>query len=144
MRIAAAALGLAFLSACGGPGRVSGLRPAHPAPPDYRVDSGRPTLRWEPFPIPGHERGVSDVTYDLRIRHRNDMLQEREVYARDGLPQAEHTVEAPLQPEGTHVWTVRARFLLDGLPRETQWSRLLRNGPGGSDGGFPLVIRERE
>src|SRR5262245_38177476 len=44
------------------------------------------------------------------------------VYARVGLPHPFHTVESFLSPSTIYLWTVRARFQLDGQPRVTEWS----------------------
>lgn len=49
-----------------------------------------------------------------------------EIYRRDGLPAAEHRIEAPLKPCAYYAWTVRARFKLDGRPRTMEWTAMSR------------------
>ncbi len=94
------------------------------------VDSLKPTLEWESFPRAldredDKEEGlsrVSSVTYDLRIwKVKNDSVQEM-VYERNALPQPSHLLEEPLEPATQYIWSVRARFLLDGHQRVTRWS----------------------
>jgi hypothetical protein len=110
----------------------------------------QPRLQWEAFPRPedlkadkeGSLGSARSVTYELRIWRA-----EREVpgvcqalswtnpcvfptelvYARGGLVEPVHTVEAPLAPDTLYVWTVRARFDLNGRPRVTQWAVLTRS-----------------
>jgi hypothetical protein len=100
------------------------------------VDSLQPTLRWEAFPRPEDLKGekaallarVREVTYDLRI------WREREgaplVYERRGLAAPSHKLETPLAPAATYLWSVRARFTLDGQPQFTGWSYT------GADGAY--------
>lgn len=119
---------------------VFGLRPEYPAATvDHaKVDSLRPTLRWEAFPRPadlgadsdGWLGRVGDVTYDLRIwRSERDASEERRfpgdlVYSRNGLPASAHRIESGLTPDTKYVWTIRARFELDGKTRVTEWGML--------------------
>ena len=123
---------------------VFGLRPVYPmATGNYaRVDSLRPTLRWERFPRPADIRAGKDgwldrtrnVTYDLRIwRSERDASEARLfpgdlVYSRNGLPESAHRVESPLTRDTKYVWTIRARFELDGKPRATEWGMLKGRG----------------
>lgn len=94
-------------------------------PPLSSVESLQPTLRWETFPrpwdlpdrVPGR---FSDIRYDLRIYTEARQL----IYERSGLPSAQHTVEVPLRPCSTYAWSFRARFMLDGKPRVTEWAGL--------------------
>ena len=111
---------LALLGACSGlPDRVSGLRPRAPL---FTTDSPRPSLRWESFPtddVPLEIRDrVREVVYDLRLRDPQGSL----IEAREGLPAPEHILERDLAPGMEYRWTVRARFTIDGRPRETQWT----------------------
>lgn len=113
------------------------------------VESLQPTLSWEAFPRlfdrdNDPERDLSrvrDVTYDLRIwradtGHDVVMLVRGNqaswnpgstvpgnvTYSRQGIAATSHRVEVPLAPSTKYYWTVRARFVLDGLPRITEWS----------------------
>jgi hypothetical protein len=131
----------------GGPmrGEVCGLRPIAPRSKfrfgpfesgSSSVESLTPRLVWESFPrredaaedaanVLAH---VSDVRYDLRIwkgEHGGpgDVVYERTglvLAARDGA--VEHAVEAPLSADGSYLWSVRARFKLDGKERVTRWA----------------------
>jgi hypothetical protein len=97
-----------------------------------------PTLDWVSFPrpddlkaTPGLEKRVTDVRYDLRVWEAVDDMRGPLVYERDGLHETTHRVEARLPPGTRYLWTVRARFLLDGKVRTTQWSAFSRGGLGG-------------
>lgn len=111
------------------------------------ADSLQPRLQWEAFPRPEDleaDTRVSlgsarSVTYELRIwqaageyargRSYKDpcVFPTALVYARRGLAEPVHTVEAPLVPNALYLWTVRARFDLNGRPRVTQWAVLTRS-----------------
>lgn len=124
---------LVAVTGCARP--VSGLRPGAVAWPASAPLA--PTLRWEPFP--GATRWELDgvvgrVTYDVRIWRAapGATLPWTLVYARDGLPAPEHTVETGLEPEQDYCWTVRARLAIDGATRVTSWSRYA-NDPGARD-----------
>jgi hypothetical protein len=140
------------LAACVAPLDVAGLRPLSPEPYNLapKTDSRRPTLRWESFPRPtdleadrgGWVRRVQHVTYDLRIwRGVRDQYGYQEVYpaeliySRSALATPEHLVEIPLASDTQYLWSVRARFELDGQPRVTPWGVLLL--PGQSPTGDP-------
>jgi hypothetical protein len=135
---------LVFLSltACAQPPvEVVGLRPL--SPPARRLapklQSLQPTLRWESFPrradVEADREGwvnrVQRVTYDLRIWHgirENDGQEETYpaelVYEKRALTKPEHVLETPLARETRYLWSVRARFELDGQPRVTPWGVL--------------------
>ena len=147
-RALAIAAGLVALAGCATPG--VGLLPAHrPAPgesprlagPDRyaswwigQYDSLQPELEWEAFPRasdpPTLRQRVTDVTYDLRVWRAlpsdqpNTLVLVDLVYSRDGLTAPGHRLEQPLLPSTNHVWTVRARYRTDGMPRATEWSGL--------------------
>jgi hypothetical protein len=121
---------------------VYGLRPLEPPARDQfvRVETLRPTLRWEAFPNAkdqeaDHEHVLSrirNVTYDIEIFRAGEEDQPSElVYMRFGLPEPSHTVEDPLQPSAKYFWTVRTRFELDRNIRVSPWSRV--RGPGSTD-----------
>jgi hypothetical protein len=139
------ALALVTLAGCATP--VVGLRPVYaplprdvgkPAEPEMQstwwigwVDSVQPTLEWETFPRQsdaplGRER-ITDVTYDLRIwlslraDDPSSVVLVDLVYSREGLTTPRHRLEEPLLPRAEYVWTVRARYELDGMPRSTPW-----------------------
>jgi hypothetical protein len=138
------------LAACAAPLDVAGLRPLAPEPYSHapKLHSLQPELRWESFPRPTDlqaDRGgwvsrVRDVTYDLRIwRGSRDPHGHQEVYpaelvySRTALAMPEHLVELPLAPDTQYLWSVRARFELDGQPRVTPWGVLLVPGQSGGD-----------
>lgn len=106
-----------------------GLRPQQ-----IEVQSSHPILRWETFPPPRDEFAAAavskgtlqEVTYELLIwsteeQGRPGLL----VYSRKGLRASTHKVESSLAWSTTYLWTVRARFLLDGHVRFTEWARRL-------------------
>lgn len=146
MSRAALALAVAALTACTTP--AVGLRPAYPPPlgngpaklaePEKShlwwiggVDSLRPALEWEVFPRESDATirdRISNVTYDLRIWRALPASDPVDVvivdlaYARDGLTSAQHRLDEPLLPSTRYVWTIRARYEIDGMPRATPWS----------------------
>lgn len=81
---------------------IHGLTPVHPHV-GGRVESLRPTFRWEP---PAHE---PDVAYDLIIYESLLGVLGKEVYFREGLTNPEHQVEEPLRPNTLYYWSVRVR-----------------------------------
>lgn len=109
-----ALLACGFLGSC--TVHLTGLLPVSP-PPDARVESVQPTLRWEPLPSK-EDPHVSEVVYDLRILRWDGFP----VYECEGLAAPEHSLVSPLEPEERYLWTVRARFRWDGERRVTQWS----------------------
>ena len=134
------------LTSCAIP--VSGFRPIDPpvtrsfglTPQDMiawpTVDSLRPTLRWQAFPgehqqyvssqvepfvgFPAH--AIRDVTYELRIWTVISQRPADLVYEVNGLTQPFHAVAQDLKPSSSYYWSVRARFLLYGDPRVSDWS----------------------
>lgn len=93
-----------------------------------RVDSLQPMMRWQGFPrevdravAPEDMARVSNVTYDLVIARERNLAAADIVYRRSGLPAPGHRLETPLEPNARYFWTVRARFMLDGVPHVTGW-----------------------
>lgn len=97
-------------------------------------------LRWEAFPRPadlqadreGWLSRIRDVTYELRIwkEERDPLLREYPgelIYSRSALPAPTHSVYPPLAPRTDYIWSVRARFTLDGQRRVTEWGVLLES-----------------
>jgi hypothetical protein len=131
------ALALFLVGGCS-PLPAAGLRPVPPVTPGITGDSRirdvksfQPTLRWEAFPRPedlradsGRLASVRNVTYELRIWRAEDGSPGQLVYARSGMTEPMHAVEAPLAPETIYLWTMRARFELHGEPRVTPWGVL--------------------
>jgi hypothetical protein len=128
-------LGLALLcvaSGCG-PRPAAGLRPLPLLTYDDSiisyVDSLQPTFRWEAFPRPenlkvdkaGRLAVARNPTYELRIWRAEDYLPAELVYARSRLTEPVHTVETPFVPDTLYLWTIRARFELNGEPRVMEW-----------------------
>ena len=114
-----------------------------------------------PPPGPGADPGattITDIRYDLRIWSSagggpGDLVYERlglSLEARTEPPPApedakeegptaapvpfvEHLLEAPLAPKTEYLWSVRARYRLNGEPRATRWSILAFSRPGVPD-----------
>jgi hypothetical protein len=102
------------------------------------VTSLEPTFRWRSFPgehvlIADFQRRLqrlSDLRYDLRIyrldeEHRIAVL----VLEQNNIAVTEFRVSQPLAPNTEYVWSVRARFVLDGGERTTRWSGDWVGGP---------------
>lgn len=110
---------------------VTGLRPEYPRAqdPPREVDSLQPEFRWESFPRPrdyeqdktGVLQRIDRVTYELRVWKKTSDLEGKLTYARQGIRKPSHKLEKPLEPSTEYLWTVRARFEIDGYPRVTQW-----------------------
>lgn len=128
---------IGIMPACGKIASI-GLRPVYPPLEKgsfklwgefVQVNSLQPTLRWQVFPRAGDleadEGGdlkrVEDVSYELRIWKTVNGYSGRRVYAREGLITPYHQLEQVLEPSSRYLWTVRARFVLDGLPQVTEW-----------------------
>ena len=141
-----------LVAACAADGHtpISGLEPLYPRhDPDVRiaevglsfttVDSRTPTLRWAPFPgrheTPPTGLGdpdksyvmvdpskVTDVSYDVRIWGLRGNARGPLVYERSGIKTTTHTVDKALQPDTGYLWSVRARYQVDGEERVGDWS----------------------
>lgn len=121
----------AILSGCGGV-IVAGLHPNYP-PLEKKafathcefveVDSIQPTFQWQPFPRPadGFAGRIQDVTYELRIWTTTQGPSGKLRYSRDGLKPPSHKLDDPLEPSIKYLWSVRARFMIDGDIRVTEW-----------------------
>lgn len=104
------------------------------------VDSLQSTLRWEAFPRPADLEGdregrlsrIRNVTYDLRIwKFKAGSLPflwypGELIYLRSALLVPTHRIELKLEPNTRYLWSVRARFELDGQQRVTEWGALLK------------------
>ena len=88
-----------------------------------KVDSLQPTFQWQPFPrLEGNFADrVQDVTYELRIWTTVPGPAGKLKYARDGLELPSHQLKEPLDPSSRYLWSVRARFMVDGHSRVTEW-----------------------
>jgi len=126
-------------------GEVCGLKPIAPRPL-YRfgpyesgprhVGSLTPRLVWESFPRRQDVEDdtanilarVSDIRYDLRIWTNEHGGPGDVVYERTGLAltakdeAVDHEMETPLAADSSYLWSVRARFTLDGKERVTRWA----------------------
>lgn len=128
---------MGLLPCCGSISSI-GLRPEYPLLEKgsfelwgefVEVGSLQPTLRWQQFPRAedqdaDKERNlerVEDVSYELRVWKTVRGYSGRLVYARDGLTTPYHKLEKALEPSSKHLWTVRARFVLEGSPQVTEW-----------------------
>jgi hypothetical protein len=99
-----------------------------------RVESRRPTLRWQAFPrasdraaAPAEMERVSRVRYELRVTRDTPRGQPPLIYARADLERPEHRLEQSLAPGAVYAWSVRAHFEIDGRPQHTEWSGLDRD-----------------
>jgi len=134
------------------PAPIFGLRPEYPEPRNQKIDSRQPRLRWEAFPRPadlkadsnGWVARIQHVTYDVRIWRTVEGAFGRPfpgnlIYSRDSVPEPSHTVETPLAPDTSYVWTVRARFELDRQERITEWSMLRFPYDGPAEPRLPQI-----
>ena len=122
---------------CTVPAEVTGLRPLYPEASTgwAKVDSLRPTFRWEKFPRPqdlksgGDElrKRLRNVTYDLRIWRGDSRRPLELVYERTGLAVPEHKLAMPLTAASEYFWTIRARFEIDENPRVLEWGARRRS-----------------
>lgn len=119
------------------------------AHPPHTVDSLRPVLSWEAFPrsidreadreeIVGQ---ITEVAYDLRVWETSgpSVGELKLIYTRTGLTTPFYQSDVPLRPSTLYLWTIRARFLLRGQPRITEWGQELlwwRTLGQGVQGGF--------
>lgn len=126
------------LTACSAP--TFGLKPVYPktlcSKPSHQctilfreVDSLQPVLRWEVFPPEGIRRSsdadlinrITNVTYELNVWLSENDYPSSLIYSRRGLPEPWHEIEKPLLPCTKYLWTVRARFLVNGKERVSEW-----------------------
>ena len=132
---------------------VSGLEPIYPevvnsrsGAASFEVDSLRPTFRWESFPrsqdLRNDENGllgrIHNLSYDLKIWRAQDGLPVQAIYSRGGIPAPMHKIEERLEPSTEYVWSVRARFEVDGGARVTEWAGIWRDR---GDQRSPVVPR---
>ena len=109
--------------------RAFGLASIEPPLATTTVASLTPTFAWERFPrdadvkiAPDEMSRVRDVTYDFIIAREENSAPVAVVYRREGLVSPRLALETPLAPATRFWWTVRARFMLDGRERVTEWS----------------------
>ena len=119
-----------FIAGCGV--SVVGIHPEYP-PLEKKtfaiftdfveVDSLRPTFQWQPFPRPEAQLAdkVQHVTYELRVWKTIPGESGKLRYRRKGLKLPYHKLEEPLEPSTKYLWSVRARFMIDGHFRITEW-----------------------
>ena len=115
------------------------------------VNSLTPEFRWERFPRPTDlafsEYKFSNVSYEFRIYKAHRFLRHtfievvpiypiiipiwmtvdiwnasELVYSRESLLEPMHALESSLEPCTNYLWTVRARYELDGNIRVTEWA----------------------
>ena len=79
---------------------------------------------------PRVRRGPKGVITDVRDEPPGRFDGERSpIYVRTGLTTPSHRIELPLKPATYYRWTIRARFLLNGQPRITDWGQEIRLWP---------------
>jgi hypothetical protein len=79
-----------------------------------------PTLAWD-FEVTGDDAGsfdAADVTWDLEMYDAN-----RPVYSAKRLQGKSHTVTVPLEACGHYRWTVRPKYVVNGVVRNGDWMR---------------------
>ena len=124
------------------------------------AESLQPRLEWQAFPRPedlkadkkGSLGAARSVTYELRIWRAADAypgecaqgrcwFPSELIYARAGLAEPAHTLETPLAPNTLYLWTIRARFVLNGKSRVTQWGVMIASAdpPALRDTGIPSL-----
>jgi hypothetical protein len=125
------------LTACSAP--TFGLKPIYPENicimhhnceiSFTEVDSIRPVFKWEGFPSEEVRRSskaevlnkITNVTYELNLWLSENDYPFSLIYSRRGLHEPRHEIEEPLMPCAKYFWTVRARFLVDGKERVSEW-----------------------
>ena len=127
---------LLLATSCSMKAPVFGLKPEYPEnriDTDeilfVKVDSLQPTLRWESFPRPqdsieNKEEMIylmRNVTYDLKIWSAEGDCPYAIIYSKQGLREPYYKLEEPLEPCSKYLWTIRARFEIDGKVRVTEW-----------------------
>jgi len=104
----------------------------------------QPSLRWQAFSLPEPEGSLSEVTYEVKIWAAAHDTPGQLVYAREGLPEPSHNVQESLPPSMTLFWSVRARFLLNGLPRVIEAKKQKSRAEAGPESSTSTVeILER-
>lgn len=90
-----------------------------------------PTFSWQPFPaaavleadFQGRLGSASNLRYDLRVyRVQQSRPGARLVLESQDLKEPSYTPTQPLAPDSLYIWSVRARFRLDGQERTTRWA----------------------
>lgn len=120
-----------FITCCSGV-PVVGLHPKYPTIEkktfavytDFvEVDSLQPTFRWESFPRPEDHLAdrIQSVTYEFRIWRTIPGQSGKLRYLRTGLKSPYHKLEKPLEPSSNYLWSIRARFMIDGYFRVIEW-----------------------
>ncbi|CAL94864.1 hypothetical protein [Azoarcus olearius] len=132
-------------------------RPLLPGHLEPVAVSTTPRFAWEAWPrdlAPADADATAvPVIYDLRLYDAGPFPIEgvaaaQLVQEHFGLPQPGFTPQRPLQPCSYYFWTVRARFLLEGRMRATEWTGAYRSIGGTVDptwsrrGEWPLMMAE--
>jgi len=112
------------------------------------IRTRQPLLRWSSVPArggkriddwPGDRVQAEDLRYDVRVYDGPSLI-----VAVDGLTAPHYQVRDPLEPCKTYFWTFRARFVLDGELRVTDWAGSY-NGFEPWNSRYPLLgIRDRD
>lgn len=104
------------------------------------IDTAQPQFAWEAFPrerdrarAPEAMSRVTDVRYDLVVSRVQDNAPAEVVLRREGLAEPRFLAPVPLAAGARYLWSVRARFTLDGRERVTEWSDT-------APGGFPAQV----
>ncbi|MFC1505401.1 hypothetical protein ACFL5W_02685, partial [Thermodesulfobacteriota bacterium] len=65
---------------------------------------------------------ISNIRYDLRVWWTTNGWPDKLVYSKENIMTNEHKIEINLEPDSYYLWSVRARFDLDGQERFTRWA----------------------
>ena len=110
-----------------------------------RFESGRPLLRWESFQPPpewssdpaASPGDVLRVTYDVVVV---DVRSGRIAYARNGIRDLGHVVEATLPGSSKYAWTVRPRVETTHGVRLGPWSQAVHDDVAGRTPTVPPSV----
>ncbi len=85
------------------------------------LNEQQPMFKWEKFPWEHDQisqESFIDIVYDLEVYDYSDGSL---IYLRRSLKTNQHKMEIELNSNKKYLWTVRARFKLDGQSRATEW-----------------------
>jgi hypothetical protein len=98
-------------------------------PRDNLADDLAPLLSWKSFPresdvsvVPEEMKRVKNVRYELLVGSGGNGETPDVFYHAEGLAETSHRVPLRLEPNTRYFWSVRARFVLDGRMRVTDWA----------------------
>lgn len=93
------------------------------------LDEKQTTFKWSPLPssLQSIKDQLADISYDFRIYEAEyegeQFLPSKLIYQKRNIQKPQHKVDSSLNLCGRYFWTARARFMLNGHPRVTEWAR---------------------